>query len=76
MKYDPVQLRRLRDQIDDYLAKANEGDQKIYGALEDSISRSVTGAMKPLVDEFGSHVDRLIEANKPSIPAPDAEKTD
>jgi hypothetical protein len=66
MSYDVNKLRALRDNIDGYLSQANKDDAHIYEALEQSISQSVAQAMKPLVDEFGKHVDRLIEANKTS----------
>jgi hypothetical protein len=66
MKYDPTQLRVLRDNIDLYLTRANSEDMRIYEALEKSIAESVTSSMRPLVDEFGKHVDRLIEAQNKS----------
>jgi hypothetical protein len=66
MSYDINQLRALRDNIDAYLSREAKEDMRIYSALEDSISGAVTKAMKPLVDEFGQHVDRLLNERKPS----------
>ena len=64
MRYDPSKLRALRDNIDGYLAKEDAEEQQIYEALEQSITKSVTEALKPVVDDFGRHVDRLLQAQQ------------
>lgn len=65
MNYDATKLRVLRDNIDAYLSKANQDDQRIYEALEQSISSAVAEGMKPVVEELKAYIDSVAAVDKP-----------
>jgi hypothetical protein len=64
MKYDTAKLRALRDNIDTYLRRANEEDDHIYQALEQSIGDAVANSMKPLLEDFKTFLDAKIDKPK------------
>ena len=64
MKYDNQKLRQLRDNIDTYLQRANEEDDHIYKALEESIGDAVSKSMKPLIDDLKEYLKENKEEPK------------